>query len=193
MKIFLRLKHWQLFLLLVGPAILFDIFLFGSIIFPLDRSFIVIVFPFVMIFSMGILFGWLYAMGTNLHKQLPGNVTMNIVSFTILFLVAFIFMTSIFVLIFISLNRALADKEPLNLSMSTALIFFLYLFFMYCMFYCLYFTAKALKAVELQRPVTFGDYAGEFFLIWFFIIGVWIIQPRLNRLFSKKQSAETYI
>jgi hypothetical protein len=65
-----------------------------------------------------------------------------------------------------------------------ALIVPLHLFSMFCIFYCLYFNAKALKTVEWQRPVTFSDFAGEFFLIWFFPIGVWIIQPRLNKLFD---------
>lgn len=60
----------------------------------------------------------------------------------------------------------------------------LHLFSMFCIFYCLYFNAKALKTVEWQNTVTFSDFAGEFFLIWFFPIGVWIIQPRINKLFD---------
>ena len=193
MKIFLRIRHWQLFLLMVGPAILLDIILFGSFVFPLDRSYVFILFPFVMIFCMAILFGWLYAMGTNLHKQLPGNVRMNLVLFVILCLVAFIVIVLTSVLIFISVNRTLADQEPPDVPMSLSLALFIYLFFMFCIFYCLYFIARALKAVELQRPVSIGDYIGEFFLLWFYMIGVWIIQPRLNKLFIKKQSAATYI
>jgi hypothetical protein len=58
------------------------------------------------------------------------------------------------------------------------------------MFYCLYFNAKVLKAVELQKPVTFSEFAGEFFLIWFFPIGIWIIQPRLNKLFDPTAEAD---
>ena len=65
-----------------------------------------------------------------------------------------------------------------------ALIIPLHLFSMSCIFYCLYFNAKALKTVEWQKPVTFSDFAGEFFLIWFFPIGIWIIQPRINQLFD---------
>jgi len=59
-----------------------------------------------------------------------------------------------------------------------------HLFSMFCLFYCLYFIAKALKTVELQRPVTFSDYAGEFFLLWFYPVGVWILQPRINQIFA---------
>jgi hypothetical protein len=65
-----------------------------------------------------------------------------------------------------------------------ALIIPLHLFSMFCIFYSLYFIAKALKTVESQKTVSFSDFAGEFFLIWFFPIGVWIIQPRINKLFE---------
>jgi len=63
---------------------------------------------------------------------------------------------------------------------------------MFCIFYCLYFVAKALKSVELQREVTFNDYAGEFFLFWFSPIGVWVLQPRINKLFDNSAGHGEY-
>ena len=53
---------------------------------------------------------------------------------------------------------------------------------MFCMFYMLYFTSKTIKTVELQREVTFGEFIGEFFALWFYIIGIWFIQPKVNKL-----------
>ena len=47
------------------------------------------------------------------------------------------------------------------------------------------FAAKTMKSVELGRTAKFGDYVGEFFLIWFSIIGYWVLQPRLNRLIEE--------
>jgi len=44
------------------------------------------------------------------------------------------------------------------------------------------FSAKTIKLAELQRSVTFSDFAGEFFLIWFFPIGIWFVQPKVNLL-----------
>ncbi|TLM91175.1 hypothetical protein [Hymenobacter jeollabukensis] len=68
----------------------------------------------------------------------------------------------------------------------TALLFIvpLHLLSMAGIFYVLRFVAKALKAVEYQRPVEVGDYLGEFFLLWFFPAGIWVIQPRINRLLA---------
>ncbi|WP_373551080.1 hypothetical protein [Haliscomenobacter sp.] len=52
-------------------------------------------------------------------------------------------------------------------------------------FYCIYHVAKTIKTVELQRKVTFSDFIAEFFLVWFFPIGVWILQPTINKLAAK--------
>jgi len=60
-----------------------------------------------------------------------------------------------------------------------------HLFSMFCIFYCLYFVAKVFKTVELQRKVTFSDFAGEFFMIWFYPIGIWIVQPKINKMIEK--------
>lgn len=61
----------------------------------------------------------------------------------------------------------------------------LHLFSMFCMFYCLYFVAKTIKTVELQRSVTFSDFVKEFLLAWFFPIGIWILQPRINNMIKQ--------
>jgi hypothetical protein len=58
----------------------------------------------------------------------------------------------------------------------------LHLLGMICMFYDVLFVSKALVLAEKGRPVSFIDYAGPFFLLWFYPIGIWIIQPRVNAL-----------
>ena len=68
-----------------------------------------------------------------------------------------------------------------------ALIFPLHLLAMFCMFYLLNFTSKNLALVETDRAVKFYDYAGSFFLLWFFPIGVWAVQPRINRLYAERK------
>jgi uncharacterized RDD family membrane protein YckC len=53
---------------------------------------------------------------------------------------------------------------------------------MFCMFYDVYFVSKNLVLAETSKSASFYDYARPFFLIWFFPVGVWFIQPRINRL-----------
>jgi hypothetical protein len=62
----------------------------------------------------------------------------------------------------------------------------LHLACMVCLLYLLYFTSKNLVLVETGKPVSFYEYAGPFFLLWFFPIGVWVIQPKVNRLYGQR-------
>jgi hypothetical protein len=56
------------------------------------------------------------------------------------------------------------------------------------MFYTINFVAKKIKTAELQCNVTFSDYIAEFFLVWFHFIGVWILQPRINKMLENYEN-----
>jgi hypothetical protein len=182
MRRFLTLKHWQLFVLLVGMPIIFEFLIIGVAISSRDPRTIFYFFPVMLILYVGLFFGWLYSLGTNLFKRLPVTARMSLTRFKIFLLVYVGYMLFFLVFMFGIFSAVASGGEPSPLLF--ALIFPINLFAMFCIFYCLYFTAKVLKTVELQKPVTFNDYAGEFFLIWFFPIGIWFIQPRINRLFN---------
>ena len=64
----------------------------------------------------------------------------------------------------------------------------LHLFSMFCIFHSAYFVAKTIKIAELQRKVGFSDFLGEFFLLWFYIIGIWVLQPKVNKLYRNKNT-----
>jgi hypothetical protein len=55
---------------------------------------------------------------------------------------------------------------------------------MVCNFYVLYFVSKSLVLAERSKPASFYDYAVPFLMILFFPIGIWMIQPRVNRLYE---------
>jgi hypothetical protein len=46
----------------------------------------------------------------------------------------------------------------------------------------MYFVAKTFKTVELQKEVTFSDFIGEFFMFWFYYIGILFLQPKINKM-----------
>jgi hypothetical protein len=183
----LHLKHWQLFLLLIGVPFLGQIITVGSFMGG-DPSNMMIAFPLLMILYVTLHFGWLYTLGTQLYKKLPASVSMNLTLFKV-----FMFLPVAYIL-FIMLAMAYAFNAPGTTPETVfgfaGIIVPIHLFSMFCIFYCMYFIAKVLKSVEWQRPVTFGDYAGEFFLIWFFPIGIWILQPRINRLFDERSDLD---
>ena len=179
---FLTLKHWQLFLLLIGGPIIIQFIMTGIAFSDRGLRVYLIYFPIMTILCGGLFFSWFYSLGTNLFKRLPVTVKMSLTRFKLFLFIPVIYILFLMVFMFGAFSNSLSGSQ-LNPGIF-AFIVPLHLFCMFCMFYCLYFNAKALKAVELQKPVTFGDYAGEFFLLWFFPIGIWILQPKINQLFS---------
>ncbi len=53
---------------------------------------------------------------------------------------------------------------------------------MFSTLYAMIFAAKTLKSAELKKRAKISDYLGDFFLVWFFPIGIWILQPRIHKL-----------
>ena len=189
MKKLLTLKHWQLFILLMGLPMVFQFIAIGSVFSSNAPTVMLYFFPIMMILFVGLFFSWFYTIGTNLHKKLPVTAVMNLTRFKIFLFIPVAYMLFLSVFIFAMFTNISPGGQP-NLAIF-AVIVPLHLFSIFCIFYCLYFNAKALKTVEWQKPVTFSDFAGEFFLIWFFPIGIWIIQPRLNKLFDPTLDADS--
>lgn len=180
MTTLLTLKHWQLFLFLMGLPTILQIVVMVSMI--SQQAPVTSAAPLIILLPIGFFFAWFYALGTNLHSRLPDTVKMSLTKFKIFLFIPVLYMLVLSMFLYSIFKGSTQHGQP-NPAIF-ALIMPLHLFSMFCIFYCLYFNAKALKTVELQRPVTFSDFAGEFFLIWFFPIGVWIIQPRINKIFD---------
>lgn len=166
----------------MGLPIIFQFITIGSVISSNNPTTMFNFFPVTMILYIELLFGWFYALGTNLHKKLPPTATMNLTRFKIFLLIPVVYMLLISVFMVGMFSNLFNGGQP-NPAIFT-FILPLHFFSMFCIVYCLYFNAKALKTVEWQKPVTFSDFAGEIFLIWLFPIGIWVIQPRINKLFD---------
>jgi hypothetical protein len=194
---FLKAKHWQLFLLIFGIPVLFQIVLMITVITNItnqnepDPTFIfsyLLFFPIIMILVIAIQFGWFWSIAIGLQHKIPENVTMKVKKFKIFFFIPLVYIILISIFIGIAANRMLVSgNEPnITLLISFIIILPLHFFSMFCIFYSIYFVAKTYKTVELQREVSFSDFAGEFFMIWFYPIGIWIIQPKINQIIETK-------
>jgi hypothetical protein len=182
---YLKAKHWQIFLaILVLPFTLHMIFM------PLtlsedDPTLAMKIMPIISVVFMAGFFGWFWSIAVGLQSRIPKEIRMNAKRFK-----AFLFIPVIYIfLTFTVLDSMIfepiengAEPEGHVIGWMMAIIVPLHIFSMYCIFYSLYFVAKTFKTVELQREVSFSDFAGEFFMIWFFPIGVWVIQPKLNKM-----------
>lgn len=194
---FLRAKHWQLFLLTFGIPMIFQFIMMGTMFASIGTgnepdpstffSFFS-VFPILMIIFVGTFFGWFWSIAIGLQNKVPANVKMKTGTFKVFFFIPIVYMLFFLIGFGVIINglsgtvESGAQPDPGLIFGSMAVILPLHLFSMFCIFYCLYFVSKTFKTVELQREATFSDFAGEFFLIWFYPIGIWIVQPKINKM-----------
>ena len=197
---FLRAKHWQLFLLTFGVMIIaystIMYFVFSDIISlsaggrqpdPMVMFRYMKLLPLFVVFVVFVMMGWYWSVGVGLQKKLPATVTMKTNRFKLFLIVPAVYL--VIMMVFINqVFQMVGSGESLdNIAFPSIMVFPfiimpLQLFTVFCYFHNIYFAAKTIKTAELQRPTTFSDFIGEFFLIWFYPIGVWILQPRINSL-----------
>ncbi|MAN88231.1 MAG: hypothetical protein CL555_15875 [Algoriphagus sp.] len=191
---FLKAKHWQLFLLTFGIPMMLQFLMVGTIFTNVgtgnnpDPTFIfnyMIFFPIMMIIFTGVFFGWFWSVAVGLQIKVPEDVKMKVKKFKIFFFIPMVYLLFVTLFMGVQLNGLMTNgTEPSVglIGVLVAVIVPLHLFSMFCIFYSLYFVAKTFKTVELQREVNFSDFAGEFFLFWFYPIGIWIVQPKINKM-----------
>ena len=201
-KLFQQAKHWQLFLGLMLPFFLMipvQINLFSNLGNPggpiapaLD---FISLMPLIMLPPIIVIFGWHWSMGIGLQGYLPEGMRMRtgFLKLAIIFPLAYI---SLFMLGFVGVftfdfKTGMDLGEFAWFPALIAIMVLSHLFSMFCMFYTIYQCAKVLKSVELQREARFGEFLGEFFLLWFNYIGVWILQPRVNRIANGELESPT--
>jgi hypothetical protein len=197
MNLFLRAKHWQLFLLTFGIPILLNIIMMADIFSSLmehqgDQRDPALVFdyfkffPLIMLLFIGGLLGWQWSVAIGLQKMVPAGIKMKVTKFKIFFFIPVVYILLLLAGISFLFSSGFSNATQAGFDYRFVMPFFLliplHLFSMFCLFYCIYFVSKTMKTVELQREVSFSDFAGEFFLTWFFPIGVWILQPKINKL-----------
>ncbi|HEY5746134.1 MAG TPA: hypothetical protein VIU12_08670 [Chryseolinea sp.] len=164
MKFFLTAKHWQIFILLcIGIAI---------------NSFTIVGQPEITtvlrVTGLLISFSWQLSVGHGLYNFLPAKVEMNYNLFVInwfVFIVAYCA-----VLIF-------SDGEGMIFTGVAALPMF---YVAYAFVHILIFPGRLLTSVEMRKEAAFGDYIVTVVLMFFWPIGIWFIQPRINEVVEEK-------
>lgn len=188
-KRFLTAKHWQLFILMFAiPIVIEIVWMLFMIIHVVQThstgeadfmfSFFYM-FPIIMIITMGSLLWWFWSIGFGLQPLIPSELRPNLTFFK----VTTIFPMAYFVLFIGFMFYLITGLRP-NFYLFI-LIVPMHFFTMFCMFYNLYIVTKTFKIAELQRQVEFGEYIGEYFLLWFYPVGVWLIQPKINKMAEK--------
>lgn len=168
-----------MFTLTWGFPFLINLFSFA------DPTLLFGLFPIMMFVFMFAVLGWIWSIANGLHSKLPDDVKLNIRSFRMYFLFAMGYC------LFLScwLSYIIFAGEQLNaieIPGLLGLLLSLHLLSMICIVMGIRFAAKTIKSIELGRMAKFNDYIAEFFLIWFSPVGVWILQPRLNKMMEQE-------
>jgi hypothetical protein len=58
---------------------------------------------------------------------------------------------------------------------------------LYCFIYLLIFISRSIAILEFQKPVGFSEFAGYFFCLFFFPIGIWWVNAKIRYLIRKEE------
>lgn len=177
MNLFLKMKAWQLFVLLFGS--IFLVMALGTIVDD-PRWIIIIVMGWMLIF-MAVFTGWVWTIGAYANRWVPAEIRPISRRFRMGLAYASVYMALFPLWVFF----APGGKDSGGLF---AVIFLFHILAIACMFYALYFATKNLVMAERKQSVGFYEFAGLMFLVWMYPIGVWFIQPRVNRMLEEHEN-----
>lgn len=165
MKLILQAKHWQIFLLFIIPQLAVE-----SII-GISNQWLLLSFQLL---NIALLLMWLWAVAIALNSK--SDTSNALFKFCFIYLVLY---SPYGTYAGASYNISEIDLELIKKEWLRLLPHITYLInALYCTFFC----AQRLKSIELKRPVTLSEYALDILLIILFPIGIWFLQPRVNKL-----------
>lgn len=168
MNFILRLKHWQVFIILIIGLFVGNFEIEGN------QTLTAI----LLSFGMTTYFLWILLVGHGLYQILPEKIDLN---YNLFLINSFIWLTAYIIVMVIS------DGQGMTFKGLAALPGF-YVF--YAFLYFLMFPARTLKSIEKNKKADIGECIGDFFLIVFLPIGIWFLQPRINKVTIDQQSAD---
>ncbi len=168
MQTLLKVKHYHVFVFIFGALVLNTFTLIGH---PLISA-------LIKISGFWIYMGYLLILSNAMQKYVSQRLALNH---------GFFQFNAIIVIGSYSIIMILSDGEGMEFEGVIALPFF-YVF--YALLYSISFPARILRTIELKRKVQFGDYFAEFFAFLFLPIGIWFIQPRINKMLEEAKVEE---
>ncbi len=171
---FLRAQAWQLFLLNTAPALLVLSFVpqtgFTPVILILALTICAV--PWLL---------WLHTLGATLGRVTQKVVRPHMAFFSFNIVYSLVFLLG-FAFLLAEIFRRGSVGEEFSLVLGLAIPAQLYAAF--AIYHSVYYVARRLTIVELQRKASVGEVLQNFVLMFFFPIGVWITQPKIRGLFA---------
>lgn len=186
-KLFLRAQHWQIFtFLIVLPFFLILILMIAAFLVPENFYLFYFIFPISLVVFLGSL-GWLWSIGSGLADKLPPGYNFNIKWYNFFAAVPAAYLTLIMIVVLSLAIVVPSNPFPLLQSpIAIIIIIPLHLLSIFAPFYLFYQNALIIKSIEMQYPVGLADAIGEFALFWIYPVGIWFLQPRINRIYDQE-------
>ena len=165
----LTAKNWHLVAMLFGYFMLFQYLVMDSM--HNTSDFNRLQFTFGILYIPVVVFSawWSLSVGCLLNKYVNTPFKKKITKFKI---------TVIYPMIYLNIFTFI---NPNSGSLFFA-IFLLHLGAMYCICYNFYFISKSLAIAEKQEDVRFSEFSGYLFKLILLPIGLWVIQPKINKI-----------
>jgi hypothetical protein len=122
------------------------------------------------------------AMG--LQKYIPEENKMNTWKFVVTFIFPILYAILAVLLVFTYVIPVLSDISYLSPWIFILLMPF-HFFMVFCSFYAMYFTAKTILLAENASFPHTGNVGLYFVLVWFYFVGFWILQPKINKIVAE--------
>jgi hypothetical protein len=164
---FLTAKHWQIATLQIIPIIC--IFVLRDLLSPTQ-----IAFMWILLFAVTVM--WLYSIGAAANFLLPASLQKSELIFRIGALVSLFIFITVLLIMYRSFQMNSPPPGWLNYLLLPGLFSF---------YYTLWFTASQFVAAEKKAEASYLEYAFPMLGFWFGIVGVWFLQPRVNRVLGK--------
>jgi hypothetical protein len=186
MEYFLKAKHWQIFIIIVVMPFIISVLSDGFLIINENSKINIIFRSVIPLILTAFSTFWILIVSLGLQSKIPIYIKMDVKIFKLLYIIPLIF--SVFFEELIDIFIGFSNNQEFKALITLLLIFTSILLIGYCYGYCAYFAAKTFKTVEQRRKVIFGNFSIEFFLFLFYPIGIWIIQPKINKIFANENS-----
>ena len=167
-----KLKHWQVFIILCTTYIISVFFRNNNFSIGEIAAFKISVFSAVI--TLILFFLWIMAIGLFLN-----NIKDNPFRFKKWILILAVLCTMIG---YIELN--LERLEFVGITFPDSFSMILTPFVGFGLFYTFINVPKSLKSIELGRKAKFSEWIIDAILLFVFPIGIWFVQPRLNRIYT---------
>lgn len=175
MKAILKLKHWQLFLIIISAILVPDIHPFFNEV--------------ISMLYLGLYLFWMYGIITVLSNEILRNKKPN----SLYFKCSSAYVLIVFGVIYFTTDYGIhinsGNYGDFGIWLIPMIVFIATV--LWSLMYTFYFAAKV---ISLSNKEIFGKNenmtSNYFFAFWFYIIGVWFIQPKVQELLSKKNEID---